>query len=203
MRKVGPRNDEPLAFQTIFMSISTLNRSKGLAPSEWDLSRCSEACAPGPFVDEGLVWPLDIDPGRTVLVNRVQNVPPPPAFVFHAFSSSEPLPTARCESIDGKPASERISRRGPVDVAPCLAVAGSSERVAPQVEGTAESRTDLASVRVLEGRKPQPVLRPPRVVRVKDSGTLRRSASRGGLVKVAMGELEAAFSEQLSGVQTG
>lgn len=135
---------------------------------------------------EGLNWPLEIEPGRSVLVHRVADIPAPPAFVFKAFVSSKPLAAARCETIDSSLASCRVSRGGPVDRAPCVPVIGSSEKAVP-------------------------ALRPPRAVRLRVRSKVRREPSRCALrstaiapqaglsgpeIAQALGELVEAFAEE-------
>jgi hypothetical protein len=76
--------------------------------------------------------PLDLDLSRLVLPHRVENVPPPPEFVFRPFVPSRPLPASppsavpleplRCRVIDERQATTRVERRWRVDVAPCLRI---------------------------------------------------------------------------------
>jgi hypothetical protein len=73
-----------------------------------------------------------------VLLHRVENVPPPPDFIYEPFVSSRAAPTppaasARpihprpCRVVDARQARQRVQRGWRVDVAPCLDI-GSIER---------------------------------------------------------------------------
>ena len=91
---------------------------------------------PGPQ----LTGPLELDLTRIVLPHRVENIPPPPEFIFRPLSSArraaptlafEPvaaplraLPLLGYRVVDEHLASSRVERRWRVDVAPCVAVAG-------------------------------------------------------------------------------
>jgi hypothetical protein len=97
--------------------------------------------------------PLELDLGRIVLVHRVENIPPPPDFIFRPFvrsprrevslgeavvaaladpSAASLLPPAPieprpCRSVDERDAGRRIERGWRVDVAPCLSIGTSAE----------------------------------------------------------------------------
>jgi hypothetical protein len=82
--------------------------------------------------------PLELDLGRIVLVHRVENVPPPPEFIFQPFASSRareaalsarprPIDPRPCRVVDDREANRRVERGWRVDVAPCLNVGASSE----------------------------------------------------------------------------
>lgn len=98
-----------------------------------------------------LAGPLELDLARIVLPHRVENVPPPPDFIFLPLPSSrrapEPAPVAAVfepvaaplralpllgyRVVDEHLASSRVERRWRVDVAPCVAVAGPLALAAP------------------------------------------------------------------------
>jgi hypothetical protein len=82
--------------------------------------------------------PLQLDLDRIVLPHRVENVPPPPEFVFVPFVPSRvrkaraavPPPTIEprpCRVIDEREACQRIDRGWRVDVAPCVNVGAITE----------------------------------------------------------------------------
>lgn len=85
--------------------------------------------------------PLELDLARIVLPHRVEDVPPPPEFIFRPLPSSrrtepvaavfEPvavplraLPLLGYRVVDEHLAASRVERRWRVDVAPCVAVSG-------------------------------------------------------------------------------
>ena len=81
--------------------------------------------------------PLELDLGRIVLAHRVENVPPPPAFIYRPFVSSrarelraalgtlstQPLELLPYRVVDQRAASRRVQRGWRVDVAPCVSIA--------------------------------------------------------------------------------
>lgn len=82
--------------------------------------------------------PLQLDLDRIVLPHRVENVPPPPEFIFVPFVPSRaraalvavPPPTIDprpCRVVDEREACRRIDRGWRVDVAPCLTVGAMAE----------------------------------------------------------------------------
>jgi hypothetical protein len=94
-----------------------------------------------------LKGPLEIVLGRVILLHRVENVPPPPDFIFEPFVRS-PLPEPSlaaaavadagrieprpCRVIDDRNAAQRVDRGSRVDIAPCVDIGVSaSARAAP------------------------------------------------------------------------
>lgn len=95
------------------------------------------AALPGPAaprpIERRYEGPLQLDLGRIVLPHRVENVPPPPDFIFKPFVSSRsgpalvvasarPIYPRPCRSVDHRDACRRIERSRSVDVAPCVHV---------------------------------------------------------------------------------
>jgi hypothetical protein len=113
-----------------------------------------------------LTGPLELDLTRIVLPHRVEDVPPPPEFIFRPLPSSrraepaaavfEPvavplraLPLLGYRVVDEQLAASRVERRWRVDVAPCLAVAAALAQ---------PRRMDAAPAPILAGAsEPQPV----------------------------------------------
>jgi len=105
--------------------------------------------------------PLELDLGRILLVHRVEDIPPPPEFIFRPFvssrrpavaltvveapeapaaeasSSSVELPTpidpVPCRVIDEREACRRVERGWRVDVAPCVNVGANGEGLRARV----------------------------------------------------------------------
>jgi hypothetical protein len=118
-----------------------------------------EAELPPPRRYEG---PLQLDLGRVLLLHRVEDIPPPPEFVFRPFVSSRPreLGVARsvvaavpieprpCRVVDEREACRRVERGWRVDVAPCVNVGASGEglRTRSRRRGGALVRTVPPSV---------------------------------------------------------
>jgi hypothetical protein len=114
----------------------------------------SAPAPPEPVAEQpaSLAGPLELDLARIVLPHRVENVPPPPAFIFRPLASSrravepatavfEPvavplraLPLLGYRVVDQHVASSRVQRRWRVDVAPCLAVAAAIALPLPATE---------------------------------------------------------------------
>jgi hypothetical protein len=98
-----------------------------------------------------LTGPIELDLGRIVLIHRVENVPPPPDFIFQPFvrtspterpappdpspalatgaspeppvvSEAEPIEPVACQIVDRRDAARRVNRGWRVDIAPCLSV---------------------------------------------------------------------------------
>ncbi|HVZ36316.1 MAG TPA: hypothetical protein VG963_28000 [Polyangiaceae bacterium] len=123
--------------------------------------------------------PLELDLKRLVLPHRVQDIPPPPEFVFQPFVSSRrsspsappaaPLQPLGCRVIDQQDSGRRIDRRWRVDIAPCLSVESP-----PEVPATAAP--------ALRRRRRAPLVRGPALVLLELSRALT--------------ELEAAFAER-------
>jgi hypothetical protein len=105
--------------------------------------------------------PLDLDLGRIVLPHRVENVPPPPDFIFRPFVSSlrragaspavpasaSPIEPRLCQVVDQREAGRRVARGWRVDVAPCVEVGP----VSSNVEALRRvARRRLAAVRALQ-----------------------------------------------------
>jgi hypothetical protein len=93
---------------------------------------------PAAVVERRYEGPLELDLGRIVLVHRVENVPPPPEFIFRPFASSRardaalsalprPIDPRPCRVVDDREANRRVERGWRVDVAPCLNVGASGE----------------------------------------------------------------------------
>lgn len=89
--------------------------------------------APAPRVERRCDGPLELDLGRIVLLNRVEDVPPPPDFIYTPFVSSRarcapsapsprPIHPRPCRIVDARQARLRVQRGWRVDVAPCLEV---------------------------------------------------------------------------------
>jgi len=88
-----------------------------------------------------LAGPLELDLDRIVLPHRVENVPPPPEFIFRPFVSSRardlclalatlcapPLEPLRYRIVDQRAASCRVQRGWRVDVAPCLSIGAAAQ----------------------------------------------------------------------------
>ena len=91
---------------------------------------------PPPPVERRYEGPLQIDLSRIVLPHRVENVPPPPDFIFRPFVSSRrrelhaegasesavrprlsPIAPRPCRVVDEVEACRRVDRRFRVDVA--------------------------------------------------------------------------------------
>jgi hypothetical protein len=102
--------------------------------------RPAPADPPPPPVPPARRWegPLELDLDRIVLAHRVEDVPPPPDFIFRPFVSSRcrpaltPLPALPidpkpCRVIDGREACRRVERGVRVDIAPCLIVGAVGE----------------------------------------------------------------------------
>lgn len=161
---------------------------------------------------------MELKLGRSVLVNRVADIPAPPAFVFRAFVSSTPLAASRCERVDQRSASRRIWRSRMVDRAPCVPVAGESEVAsamvdraqcvpvagAPEVAPAVPRPDKLVRVAVRrEPSRPQPARREPSRRTLRSRSVLPGAAisramfpkateSGTGIVE-ALSELDAAF----------
>jgi hypothetical protein len=105
--------------------------------------------------------PIELDLGRIVLPHRVENVPPPPDFIFEPFVSSRsssrsqaalaPAPALRiepqpCRIVDEREAGRRVDRGWRVDVAPCVDVGVDNEsRRQPRRRGPLLARRLLAA----------------------------------------------------------
>jgi hypothetical protein len=103
--------------------------------------------------------PLALDLGRIVLPHRVENVPPPPDFIFRPLASARPRLSAApslvlpidprpCRVVDERAAGRRIDRGFCVDVAPCIevgAAANEPSRRQPRRRGSLAARGVLGS----------------------------------------------------------
>ena len=141
--------------------------------------------------------PLELFLDRIVLAHRVENVPPPPDFIFRPFVSAEKLAASRatpavlgpiepraCHVVDQRDAGRRVQRGWRVDIAPCLSVGAAAPEVTRavaistiSVEGSRRARRRgpvLARVLAVSPVSPLP-----------DAGELERAIS----------ELEAAFAK--------
>jgi len=131
----------PLASSEASSSSSAAQEQGVFAPEP---SRSSSAAdltsAPSPadpaLLRLRLAGPLELDLERIVLPHRVENVPPPPEFIFRPFVSSRardlrlaletlcapPLEPLRYRVVDQRAASCRVQRGWRVDIAPCLRI---------------------------------------------------------------------------------
>ncbi|HWO14312.1 MAG TPA: hypothetical protein VNN80_32625 [Polyangiaceae bacterium] len=98
-----------------------------------------------------LQGPLQLDLGRILLLHRVEDVPPPPEFVYRPFVSSRrreaaaapalavatPIDPRPCRVVDERDACRRVERGWRVDVAPCVNVgaSGDGQRARPRRRG--------------------------------------------------------------------
>jgi hypothetical protein len=101
--------------------------------------------------------PLQLDLGRIVLLHRVENIPPPPDFIFRPFVASRvklappsplPIDPRPCRIVDEREAGRRVDRGSCVDVAPCIqvgAAASEPSRRQPRRRGSLAARLVLAS----------------------------------------------------------
>lgn len=101
--------------------------------------------APAPRLEDRYRGPLELDLGRILLVHRVEDVPPPPDFIFVPFVPSagrspaearatplrplascrpaqRPIAPSPCRAVDEREARRRVDRGRRVDVAPCVPV---------------------------------------------------------------------------------
>jgi hypothetical protein len=144
-----------------------------------------DACAPEPARREAprlpmlLSGPLQLDLGRLVLAHRVENVPPPPDFLFKAVTPAaavaQPVTAIvrwvePVQTVLVRPADRRVTRGVRVDVAPRTVV----DSGPPSCERRSASRRGPLVTRVLA---PCPLA---------DEDELRRAIS----------ELEDAFADQ-------
>ena len=121
--------------------------------------------------------PLDLDLGRILLLHRVEDIPPPPEFIFRPFVSSRraeadaepraetetdaleaaawvvgvpaPIEPRPCRVVDEREACRRVDRGWRVDVAPCVNVGAGGEPGRARVR-----RRSIASVHVLPASAP-------------------------------------------------
>jgi len=91
------------------------------------------ALPPPPSVERHCEGPIELDLHRIVLPHRVENVPPPPDFIYRPFASSRarvtpavesprPIDPRPCRVVDARQAGQRVQRGWRVDVAPCVRV---------------------------------------------------------------------------------
>jgi hypothetical protein len=123
---------------------------------------------PAPRVYAG---PLELDLDRIVLPHRVEDVPPPPEFIFRPFVSSlrrapaalasaPPIEPQACQIVDEREACRRVARGWRVDVAPCVDVGTLSTNI-EALRRVARRR--VAAVRALQlattydAERPEPV----------------------------------------------
>jgi hypothetical protein len=118
------------------------------------------ALAEPPRAERVYAGPLELDLGRIVLLHRVEDVPPPPDFIFRPFVSSlrraalspglastRPIEPRPCRVVDEREACQRVARGPRVDVAPCVEVGA----LASSVESLRRvARRRLAAVRALQ-----------------------------------------------------
>lgn len=115
-----------------------------------------------------LAGPLELDLSRIVLPHRVEDIPPPPDFIFRPLPSSrrapepaaavfEPvaaplraLPLLGYRVVDEQLASSRVERRWRVDLAPCVAIAGALALPLPATEAAPQPS-------VAQAAEPEPV----------------------------------------------
>jgi hypothetical protein len=101
--------------------------------------------------------PLELDLGRIVLPHRVENIPPPPDFIFRPFvaaraklgpPSALPIDPRPCRVVDEREAGRRVDRGSCVDVAPCIHVGvavSEPSRRQPRRRGALAARLVLAA----------------------------------------------------------
>ena len=111
---------------------------------------------PAAPVERRYEGPLQIDLGRIVLPHRVENVPPPPDFIFRPFVSSRrrdadgasesavwprlaPISPRPCRVVDEIDACRRVDRRFRVDVAPCVDIEALGASIEAQRRGRRRS----------------------------------------------------------------
>jgi hypothetical protein len=149
--------------------------------------------------DPSLPFVMDIDPSRIVLNRRVDDIPPPPEFVFRAFRRSrptvsvdpdQPVSVGRVQDVSSGDVGSRQVRRGSrVDVAPCIAL------VEPGATPTAPSLTLVASdARRAEPEQPRRSRRSAPVRR----GIVSSPVSDPEQLEQAIRELESAFGERVA-----
>lgn len=155
----------------------------------------SPQALPGPAAEQPVqpfTGPLELDLARIVLPHRVEDIPPPPAFIFRPLSTSrrvaepvvpvfEPvavplraLPLLGYRVVDEQLASSRVDRRWRVDVAPCVAVAGAcalpllTTQPAPAVAQAAEPEPlDVAELESLAQALFPEFVEPPEVAQLE------------------------------------
>ena len=124
---------------------------------------------PAAPVERRYEGPLQIDLGRIVLPHRVENVPPPPDFIFRPFVSSRrrelnaegvsesavrprlaPISPRPCRVVDEIEACRRVDRRFRVDVAPCVDIEALGASIEAQRRGRRRSVVPPASPEDIE-----------------------------------------------------
>jgi hypothetical protein len=152
------------------------------------MERAPATEAPSPRPQRRYDGPLVLELDRIVIPHRVEDVPPPPDFIFRPFVraaaptapvavtlDAAPIQPRACQVVDAREARLRVQRTGRVDIAPCLSVVESAPAApAPVVERVRRSR-----------RRGPPALRALAVAPLPDRGELQR----------AIEELEAAFAK--------
>jgi hypothetical protein len=145
---------------TVGAARAVLRPSPGAEPSVPPLVRATarveavpaEAAAKPEPVARQLTGPIELDLGRIVLLHRVENIPPPPDFIFQPFvptgpaprpappdasralatepsglepmavSGAQPIEPVACQIVDRRDAARRVNRGWRVDIAPCLSI---------------------------------------------------------------------------------
>ncbi len=194
---------------TVGAARALLRPSAGAEPSRAERVRVPARVVPGEAVAKPvpvarqLTGPIELDLGRIVLLHRVENVPPPPDFIFQPFVRTEPaqrpaLPDAplalatgpsgleptvvpetqpiepvACQIVDRRDAARRVNRGWRVDIAPCLSI-GSGPPLPSAPPETARRATRRRGSAVARSLTPLP-----------DSDEVSRAIS----------ELEAAFAQ--------
>jgi len=139
----APQPGSPLqASRDASSSVPSDTREQGVLVPEPSRSWSAAALTSAPsqadpaLLQLRLAGPLELDLGRIVLPHRVENVPPPPEFIFRPFVSSRardlrlalatlcapPLEPLRYRIVDQRAASSRVQRGWRVDIAPCLSI---------------------------------------------------------------------------------
>jgi hypothetical protein len=133
--------------------------------------------------------PLQIVLGRVILLHRVENVPPPPDFIFEPFlrsrgseasAATAPVPAGArieprpCRVVDARDASLRVDRGFRVDIAPCVSIGASAAACIPVA--------------------PKPTLRRATRRRGRLAARALLPSRRGDEVNRAIMELDAAFA---------
>jgi hypothetical protein len=160
--------------------------------------------------EPALPWVMDIDPARVVLRHRVEDVPPPPEFVYKPFRRSlaaPPPPTygavqvRRVIGIGPVPREVRRNRR--VDIAPCIAIGAAPP--APVLENVSQPAEAVFSAVEPAALQPPPAalapppaaVTPPPPRRASRRGRLR-SVLHADELRQAILELESAFGERVA-----
>lgn len=122
------------------------SETRRVAVEQGPLDAPESARPPSP--SERFKGPLQLDLNRIVLLHRVENIPPPPDFVFEPFISSRPaqapatealapIEPVACRAVDIREERRRVARGWRVDIAPCLSIEPSPPASESKVESEA------------------------------------------------------------------